>query len=63
MHSIGVGNEASFNLIQGCAEAGKGKHIMISDNENPNEKIIELLEATLTPIISKVKLTFNQKAV
>lgn len=29
---------------------------MISDQENPAEKIIELLESTLTPIISKVNL-------
>ena len=63
VHSIGIGNGASFNLIQGCADNGKGKYIMISDQENPNEKIIELLETTLTPIISKVKLSFNEKAV
>jgi len=29
---------------------------MISDDENPAEKIIELLETTLTPLISKVSL-------
>ena len=63
VHSIGIGNGASFNLIQGCADAGKGKYIMISDNENPTEKIIELLETTLTPLISKVKLDCNKKAV
>jgi hypothetical protein len=30
---------------------------MISDNENPSAKIIELLETTLTPLISKIELT------
>ena len=40
VHSIGIGNGASFDLIQGSAENGKGKSIMISDYENPSEKII-----------------------
>lgn len=40
VHTIGIGNGASFDLIQGCAESGKGKYIMISDDENPAEKII-----------------------
>ena len=35
VHSIGIGNGASFNLIKGSAEHGKGKYIMISDDENP----------------------------
>jgi hypothetical protein len=35
VHSIGIGNGASFDLIQGCADAGKGKFVMISDTENP----------------------------
>lgn len=29
---IGVGNGISLNLIKGCAEAGKGKHILLSDS-------------------------------
>lgn len=32
VHCIGIGNGASYSLIQGCAENGKGKFIMISDN-------------------------------
>jgi hypothetical protein len=56
VHTIGIGNGASLDLIEGCAKAGKGKHIMISDNENTSEKIIELLESALTPLISKVNL-------
>lgn len=34
---------------------------MIADNENPAEKIIELLETTLTPLISKVSLICNDE--
>lgn len=43
VHCIGIGNGASLDLIEGCSKAGKGKYIMISDNENPSDKIIELL--------------------
>lgn len=43
VHTIGIGNGASLDLIDGCAKNGKGKSIMISDNENPSAKIIELL--------------------
>ena len=32
VHSIGIGEGASVELIINCAEAGKGKYVMISDN-------------------------------
>ena len=32
VHTIGIGDGASYDLIQGCAKAGKGKYIMIPDN-------------------------------
>lgn len=32
VHSIGIGNGASSDLIQGCALHGKGRYAMISDN-------------------------------
>lgn len=35
VHTIGIGTGASINLIEGCAAAGRGKHIIISDDENP----------------------------
>lgn len=43
IHTIGVGYGASLDLINGCAEAGKGKSVLIADEENPSDKIIELL--------------------
>jgi uncharacterized protein with von Willebrand factor type A (vWA) domain len=56
VHTIGIGNGASFDLIKGCAKGGKGKHVFISDDENSSAKIVELLEAALTPLISKIEL-------
>jgi hypothetical protein len=29
VYTIGIGNGASLGLIKGCAEAGKGKSVMI----------------------------------
>ena len=59
VHAIGIGNGVSLNLIQGCAEAGKGKSILIQNEENPNKKIIGLLQSTLTPLITNINLFFN----
>lgn len=61
VHSIGIGSGASIALIEGCAKEGKGKSIMISDDQNPAEKIIELLEATLTPLITKMTLFYDHE--
>jgi hypothetical protein len=50
-------------LIKGCAEKGKGKFIFISDDENPSDKIIGLLEESLTPVISKINLEYDKSVV
>lgn len=36
---------------------------MISDQENPSAKIIELLEVTLTPLITDLTLKYDEKIV
>lgn len=58
--SIGIGNGASLRLIEGSADAGKGKFVMISDSENPSEKIISLLESSLTPLIKKIVVNYDK---
>ena len=63
IHCIGIGNRASFSLIQGCAKEGKGKYTMISDSQDPSEKIIDVLNASLTPIIDTVKLEYEEEGV
>lgn len=63
VHTIGIGSGCSQRLIIGCAEKGKGQHIFISDNEDPAEKIIQLLTDSLSPVISKVKLDYNKELV
>ncbi len=59
--SIGIGNGASTRLIEGTAEAGRGKFVMISDSEDPSTKIISLLESSLTPLITKINLEYDQE--
>jgi uncharacterized protein with von Willebrand factor type A (vWA) domain len=34
VHTIGIGDGVSFDLIEGCAKSGKGKHVMISEDES-----------------------------
>ncbi len=36
VHAIGIGSEASKNLIKGCAQKGKGKYVLISDKNDPS---------------------------
>jgi hypothetical protein len=42
---------------------GKGHHVFINDSEDPSEKIIQLLADSLSPVISKMKLSFDPKVV
>lgn len=63
VHTIGIGNGASQELVLGCAEKGKGHHVFIGDDENPSEKIIQLLTDSLSPVISKVNLWFDKNVV
>jgi len=63
VHTIGVGNGASAALIQGCAEKGKGKYVFIQDEENVAGKIIELLGAAMSPVITDFDVTFDEKVV
>ena len=63
VHTIGIGDGASQELVLGCAAKGKGHHVFISDAENPSEKIIQLLTDSLSPVISKVNLKFDKNLV
>ena len=54
VHGIGIGDGASVALVQGCAENGKGKHVMISESDNVSGKVIEVLNESLSPVISEV---------
>lgn len=63
VHTIGIGNGASLALIRGCAEKGKGEYCMISDQEPPAAKIIQLLEASLSAVISRVQLDYDETVV
>jgi hypothetical protein len=47
----------------GCAKMGKGHHVFINDSEDPSEKIIQLLTDSLSPVISKMKLSYDPKVV
>jgi hypothetical protein len=63
VHGIGIGNGASEDLILGCAQQGKGYSVMISDTEDPTDKIIDILDKSLSPAISKIQLSFEKERV
>lgn len=63
VHTIGVGNDVSQALIIGCAEKGKGRHIFINNGENPSEKIIQLLNDSLTPVVTSLSLAYDPNKV
>ena len=57
VHTIGIGNGCSEDLIIGCAEMGKGYKTFITDEEDLGDKIIELLDRSLSPVIKKIDIT------
>ena len=59
VHTIGIGDGCSSDLIIGCAEYGKGSKVFISDNEDPSSKIIELLDKSLSPVLTNMRLTYD----
>lgn len=63
VHGIGIGSGASTALIKGCAQNGKGKAVFLSDQEDVAEKIIELLQSLLSPIITDFEFKFDEKIV
>ena len=63
VHTIGIGDGASQALVTGCAKHGKGHSVFIKDSENPSSKIIQLLNDSLTPVISRVKLSYDHSLV
>lgn len=63
VHGIGIGSGCSQALIKGCSENSRGRSIFINDNEDPAEKIIWLLEQTLTPAITDFNVEYDEKAV
>lgn len=63
VYTIGIGNGCSQELIVEGARAGKGKHEFIGDNEDMNAKIIGLLQDSLTPFLTDIKLEYDKNIV
>lgn len=63
VHTIGIGSSVSRDLVVECAAKGKGHAIFIGDGEEPAAKVIQLLNDSLTPVISGVSLDFDSAVV
>jgi len=60
IYTIGVGNGCSREIIVEGAKLGKGKHEFIAENEDMNEKIINLLEDSITPFLSNFQMVYDK---
>ena len=60
---VGIGSGASEYLVKGAAKAGQGSYLMISDNEDPRERLGTLLADSLTPWLSNFEIKYDPKVV
>lgn len=63
VYTIGIGNGCSREIIVEGAKLGKGKHEFIAENEDMNEKIISLLEDSITPFLSDFKMNYDKNLI
>ena len=61
--SIQLGDGCSSEVIIEGAKSGKGKHEFIAENEDMNEKIIGLLEDSITPFLSSFQMTYDKNLI
>jgi predicted transcriptional regulator len=63
VHTIGVGNGISVELIKGCAEKGKGYYVFVGGGKDSSEEIIQLLSDSMSPVISQMRLSYDKNLV
>jgi hypothetical protein len=51
VYTLGIGNGCSRYLVEKIAIYGNGKFEFVADSENLNEKVIYLLQDSITPFI------------
>lgn len=59
--SIGIGNGCSELLVKRSAKLGNGMSVIISDDDNVEGKIINLLNASFSPSLTNFKVDFDPK--
>ena len=63
IYTIGIGNGCSREIIMEGARLGKGKYEFIADNEDMNQKIITLLEDSITPFLSEFSVSYDKELI
>jgi von Willebrand factor type A domain len=61
VYSIGIGSGASEFLVEEISKAGKGQFVMISDEEDPKDKLGSLLSDSLSPRLTDFVVTFDKE--
>ena len=53
VYTLGIGNGCSRYLVEKTAIIGNGLYEFVADNENISEKVISLLQDSITPYLEK----------
>ena len=61
--TIGLGNGASPYLVREIALNGKGKHEIILNNNNLAEKMMYLLQSSISPVLDDFQFEFDKSIV
>lgn len=51
IYTLGIGEDCSYYLVKRVAEEGNGKFHVVREDGDINEKVIDLLEDSLTPYL------------
>lgn len=60
--SLGIGNGCSTQLVQGCADRGKGKAAFVTDPKDIAGSVISLMTAAVVPVCDDFKLEYSDKS-
>lgn len=61
MFTIGIGNGVSTYLVEEAAKMGNGKSIIITDNNDPTDRILGLLKESLSPSLTDFRVQFDSR--
>ncbi|KAJ8021320.1 von Willebrand factor A domain-containing protein 5B1 [Holothuria leucospilota] len=59
VHAFGIGENSSRRLIQGMAEAGRGRAEFIATGERMQSKVMKVLSQAVQPAISDIQLEWS----
>lgn len=62
-HMIGIGTGASSELIKEGAKVGRGKSLLLNDDDDISAKITDVFKKSLSPCIDNVEIEFDHELI